>query len=175
MENVNSKEKRIEVVELTIGELIEKMDNPRRITAKKIAELRESIEQFGDFGVIDIDENNDILSGHQRVSAMRALYGDNHKVLCKRLMGYTQQEKMAINLKANTHAGEWDLAKLADWTSKLTVKVGLELPNIDNNDVKVRDMELIRFEKYNYLMLVCDNEVDYNNLIQTYGCLCASP
>ena len=30
-------------------------------------------------------------------------------------------------------------------------------------------MELIRYEKYNYVMIVCKNEIDYNDLIRKLG------
>ena len=41
-------------------------------------------------------------------------------VLCKRLIGYSEADLRAINIKDNTHAGEWDLDLLADWTADLT-------------------------------------------------------
>lgn len=162
-------EKRIEVVEIPISELKDRLGNPRKITKQKKKELQESLSQFGDFGVIVIDENNDIISGHQRVSALSAMNGDNQKVLCKRLIGYSEPEKRAINIKANTHAGDWDLSVLAQWTADFGLKLGLDLPSIDANDRKMADMELIRYEKYDYVMIVCRNEVDYLNLTRALG------
>lgn len=162
-------EKRIEVVDLRIRELADKIGNPRKISKKKKEELRESFEQFGDFGIIVVDEENNIISGHQRVEAIRDLYGYDGVVHCKRLIGYSLPELKAINIKANTHAGEWDMDKLAEWTADLQVNLGLDLPEIDAVDRKVKDMELIRYEKYDYVLIACRNEVDYLNLIRALG------
>lgn len=164
-------EKRIEVVHRTVSSLKDELGNPRKITRKKATELQQSLEQLGDFGIIVIDENDNIISGHQRVDAMQALYGDDHEVLCKQLIGYSKPELRAINIKANTHSGDWDLDKLAEWTSDLHIDLGLDLPKqLDpHEDIKIKDMELIPYEKYNYIMIVCRNEVDFMNLSQALG------
>lgn len=163
-------EKRIEVVEIPISELRDDIGNPRKITKKKEKELQESLEQFGDFGIIVIDEHNNIISGHQRVNALKANKGENEIVLCKKLIGYSEPELRAINIKANTHAGDWDMDKLADWTADFNLNLGFELPQTDpNTDIKIKDMELIRYEKYDYVMIVCRNEIDYLNLTRALG------
>ena len=95
--------KSIEVVEIPLSELKDDIGNPRKITKKKAKELQESLEQFGDFGIIVIDEHNNIISGHQRVNALKANKGENQTVLCKKLIGYSETELRAINIKANTH------------------------------------------------------------------------
>ena len=33
----------------------------------------------------------------------------------------------------------------------------------------VKDMELIRYEKYDYVLIVCRNEIDYKNLQRALG------
>ena len=162
--------KHIEVVEIPISSLKDDIGNPRKITKKKAIELQESLEQFGDFGIIVVDEKNNIISGHQRVNALRETQGEDSSVLCKKLIGYSESELRAINIKANTHVGDWDLDKLAEWTADLNVNLGLDLPQIDpSTDVKIKDMELIRYEKYDYVMIVCRNEIDYLNLTRTLG------
>lgn len=163
--------KRIEVVNRTVSVLKDELGNPRKITRKRASELQESLETLGDFGIIVIDENNNIISGHQRVDALQGLYGDEHEVLCKRLIGYSKSELKAINIKANTHSGDWDLDKLAEWTADLHVDLGLDLPKqLDpHEDIKIKDMELIPYEKYDYVMIVCKSEVDYMNLTQALG------
>ncbi len=162
--------KSIEVVEIPLSELKDDIGNPRKITKKKAKELQESLEQFGDFGIIVIDEYNNIISGHQRVNALKANKGENETVLCKKLIGYSETELRAINIKANTHAGDWDMDKLADWTADFNLNLGFELPQTDpNTDIKIKDMELIRYEKYDYVMIVCRNEIDYLNLTRVLG------
>lgn len=51
-------EKKIEVVEIPISDLKDEIGNPRKCTTKKIRELQDSLEQFGDFGIIVVDEKN---------------------------------------------------------------------------------------------------------------------
>lgn len=161
--------KRIDVVEMRVCDLNYEFDNPRKpLTPKRKKDLEESLEKLGDFGVIVIDENNSILSGNQRVKILMAL-DPNRKVLCKRLVGYTDGEKKAVNIKANVHAGEWDMKKLAEWTGSLHIDLSTDLTVLNTKEPKIKDMELIRYEKYDYVMIVCRNEVDYNNLIRSLG------
>lgn len=161
-------EKRIETVELKVKDLKTGFGNPRKIKKKAREELEESLEYYGDFGLILIDEHDNIIAGNQRVSILKDKDPETI-VLCKRLIGYKEAELKAINIKDNTHAGEWDLDALADWTSDIVVDLGIETPPPDPEERKIKDMELIRYEKYDYVMVVCRNEVDYLNLQRLLG------
>ncbi|HCJ37872.1 MAG TPA: hypothetical protein DHV37_06045 [Erysipelotrichaceae bacterium] len=161
------KEKRIEVVTMRVGDIKTEFGNPRKITNKKKEELLESLETFGDFGLIVIDENDNVIAGNQRVSVLKEK-DENIEVTCKRLVGYTKRELKAINIKDNTHAGEWDLDALADWTADLSLDVDFDEKKKED-DRKIPEMELIHYEKYNYVMIVCNNELDYNNLVRALG------
>ena len=161
--------KRIEVVEVKISELTEMPGNPRKCTKNKREELKKSFELFGDFSIIVIDENKRIISGHQRVKVLRSMYGDDYVVLCKMLIGYSEPELKAINIKANTHAGEFDLDKLAAWTADLTIDLGLDIKVKDAENHEIKEMELMHYEKYDYVLLVCRNELDYLNLVRDLG------
>ena len=161
-------EKRIETVEMRAGDVKTGFGNPRKITKKKKDELRNSIETFGDFGSFIIDENDNIIGGNMRLSVIKEIDPDTI-ILCKRLIGYSETELRAINIKDNTHSGEWDLELLADWTADLTLDLGVDLNNENLDERKIDDMELIRYEKYNYVMIVCKSEIDYNDLIRKLG------
>lgn len=160
--------KRIEVVEMRVGDIKFGFGNPRKIKKKKKEELERSIEQYGDFGLFLIDENNNAIGGNQRATTMAAQDPDRI-VLCKRLIGYSEADLRAINIKDNTHAEEWDLDLLADWTADLTTDLGLDLKELDPNERKKKEMELINLEKYNYVLIVCKNELDYNELTRNLG------
>lgn len=162
--------KRIDVLKLKVSELKHNFPNPRKpLTAKNRTALEQSLKRLGDFGVIVIDEENNIISGNQRCKILYQLDPET-EVLCKRLVGYTDAEKKAINVKANTHAGEFDMAKLADWVGDLqVVDLGADFSKLKQRETKIKDMELIRYEKYDYVMIVCRNEVDYNNLVRALG------
>lgn len=161
-------EKKIEVVELQVKDLKNELGNPRKINKKKLEELEQSLDTYGDFGLILVDENNNIVAGNQRVSILKTKDPET-KVLCKRLVGYTEAELRAINIKDNTHNGEWDLDLLADWTADLNIDLGIDLDNSNPEEKKIPDMELIHYEKYDYVVIACRNELDYNELTRKLG------
>ena len=162
-------EKRIETVEMRAGDVKTGFGNPRKITKKKKDELRNSIETFGDFGSFIIDENDNIIGGNMRLSVIKEMDPDTI-ILCKRLIGYSETELRAINIKDNTHSGDWDMDLLADWTADLTVDLGLEkATKKEMEERSIPEMELIHYEKYDYVMIVCKNEVDFNDLSRKLG------
>ncbi len=166
---MEKQEKRIEVIELEVQQLNHGFPNPRKKpTPKKKAALQDSLEKLGDFGVIVIDENNDVISGNQRCKVLMEL-DPTTKVLCKRLIGYSESEKKAVNIKANTHAGEFDMKMLADWTADLRIDLSSDLKSPEVKDPKIKGMDLLRFEKYDYVMIVCRSEPDYLNLLRSLG------
>lgn len=163
-------EKRIEVVEMPVMDIRTGFGNPRKISKKKREELEKSLDDFGNFGIFVIDEHNNIIAGNQRMSIIREKDPDA-VVTCKKLIGYTKAELRAINIKDNTHNGEWDLDALADWTADLTVDLGLEneIKPTDVEERKIPDMELVHFEKYDYVIIACRSELDYNDLVRRLG------
>jgi len=162
-------EKHIELCRMKAGSLKTGFGNPRKINTKKMKELEKSLETYGDFGIFLIDEEDNVIAGNQRLKAILHLYGPDEMLDCKRLCGYTLSELKAINIKDNTHAGVWDIDLLADWTADISVDLGINPKVVDPEERKIRDMELIRYEKYDYVMIVCDNEVDYGELTRALG------
>ena len=160
--------KRIEVVEMHVCDIKTGFGNPRKITKKKREELEKSLEQHGDFGIFLIDEEDNIIAGNQRLAVLMNK-DPMTKVLCKRLIGYSNAELRAINIKDNTHSGEWDLDMLADWTADLIIDLGIEEEKPDPDERSIKDMEPVRFEKYDYVLIACMNEIDYNELTRNLG------
>lgn len=115
-----------------------------------------------------VDEHNNVIAGNQR-SIILARRDPDIEVDVKKLIGYSEAELRSINIMDNTHAGEWDLELLADWTADLNLDLGIDLNNENPEERKIEDMELIRYEKYNYVMIVCKSEIDYNDLIRKLG------
>lgn len=160
--------KRIEICKMKVGDLKHNFGNPRKISKKKAEELERSMDLFGDFGVFVVDEHNNVIAGNQR-SIILARRDPDIEVDVKKLIGYSEAELRSINIMDNTHAGEWDLELLADWTADLNLDLGIDLNNENPEERKIEDMELIRYEKYNYVMIVCKSEIDYNDLIRKLG------
>lgn len=160
--------KRIEVMWLEVGELKHGFGNPRKITAKKMRELENSLEQLDDFGIFVIDENKNLIGGNQRATVL--CKKDPHiKVLCKMLIGYSEAELRAVNIVDNTHAGDWDLDVLSSWTADLNLDIGINAAKKEIDERTIPDMDPIRFERYDYVIIACNNEIDYNELIRNLG------
>lgn len=160
--------KRIEVCEIKAKDIKTCFGNPRKIQKKEREKLRRSMETFGDFGIFVVDEQNNVIAGNQRLSVVMDIDPDM-MLTCKRLIGYTEAELRAINIKDNTHAGEWDLEMLSTWTADLNIDLGIAPKEEAPDKRKIKEMELIRYEKYDYVMIVCRNEVDYLNLTRILG------
>lgn len=166
---MEEKQKKIEVVEMRVGDIKTGFGNPRKINKKKLIELEKSLDEFGDFGIFLIDEEDNVIGGNMRLAVLKNK-DPEIIVTCKRLIGYTEAELRAINIKDNTHSGEWDLDLLADWTADLNIDLGIDPKKDKDPDEKsIKDMEPIRFEKYNYVVIACNNEIDYNELTRNLG------
>ena len=162
-------EKRIELCKMKAGDIKTGFGNPRKISKKKMDELELSMETYGDFGIYLIDERDNVIAGNQRLKAVLKKFGPDTELDCKRLIGYTKAELRAINIKDNTHSGDWDLDMLADWTADLTTDLGLDPKKQEAEERSIPDMELIHYEKYDYVLIACRNELDYNDLIRKLG------
>ena len=163
-------EKRIELCKMRAGDIKTDFGNPRKITKAKLEELEQSMVDHGDFGIYLIDEQDNVISGNQRLKVVLEKFGTNTVLDCKRLIGYSKAELRAINVKCNTHAGDWDLDMLADWS---VAPAGIDLSQIEDEqkpeDREIPEMELIPSEKYDYVMIVCRSELDYNDLVRRLG------
>lgn len=163
-------EKEIKVVERRVGDLRLDFGNPRKIKNQRKKDLEASLERYGDFDIIVINEDNQVIGGNQRVTIFQAQNPDM-MVTCKMLIGYSVKEQKAINVKLNTHAGDWDLDLLNDWgvDNLLDDSIRDEVKKKAVEDRAIKEMELIHYEAYDYVMIVCRNELDYNDLVRRLG------
>lgn len=163
-------EKEIKIVERRVGDLRLDFGNPRKIKNQRKKDLEASLERYGDFDIIVINEDNQVIGGNQRVTIFQAQNPDM-MVTCKMLVGYSVKEQKAINVKLNTHAGDWDLDLLNDWgvDNLLDDSIREEVKKKAVEERSIKEMELIHYEKYDYVMIVCRNELDYNDLIRKLG------
>lgn len=162
--------KRIEIVQRRVGDLKLDFGNPRKIKKQKREDLEESLDKYGDFDIIVINEKDQVIGGNQRVTILQAKNPDLI-VDCKMLIGYTVAEQKYVNIKLNSHAGEWDLDELGDWTADLmgSFKLDLEKPTKPIEERNIKDMEPIHYEQYDYVLIACRNELDYNDLTRKLG------
>ena len=162
--------KSIEYVQRRVGDLRLDFGNPRKIRKQKREDLEESLDNYGDFDIIVINEKDQVLGGNQRVTIFQKKDPDMI-VDCKRLVGYTIAEQKYVNIKLNSHAGEWDLDELGDWTADLmgSFKLDLEKPIKPVEERSIKEMEPIHYEQYDYVLIACRNELDYNDLVRKLG------
>ncbi len=111
--------KKIVDCNIKIADLKYEFGNPRKTNKIKqeIESLKESIQTFGVWRDIGIDENNNVIFGNKLSLALKEL--NIEKTNAKRLIGYSIEELKAINIKDNEHVGEWDFNLLNDWLKEL--------------------------------------------------------
>jgi hypothetical protein len=159
MQEIVKNKKDIILCKKNIKELKPLANNPRIISKKDLEVLKKSIQENGDFGLFVIDEDNNIISGNQRFQALKSLKY-NSKVDCKQLVGYSQEEKNAILIRANKSAGDWDFYMLDD-LMKSFKDIDIELTgfNLDeansmfffeeNQDAELRSEPILKNELQN--------------------------
>ncbi len=82
--------------------------NPRKISAKELAKLKESIQEFGYVQpVIWNKQTNTIVGGHQRVRAMLDL-GMGDESIDVVVVDLSPEREQALNVALNRISGEWD-------------------------------------------------------------------
>lgn len=98
-----------------IDDLLPSQENPRKISRKAYEALKKSLVDFPEMKQIReivIDEDSNILAGHQRIYALKDLgYQD---VFVKQMFGLTKKQKREFMIKDNTNSGEWDTDILAN-------------------------------------------------------------
>lgn len=122
-----------------IDDLLPNEENPRKIGRKAYEQLKKSLVEFPEMKQlreIIVDENMEILAGHQRIYALKDLgYED---VYVRQVTGLTQKQKREFMIKDNVSAGEWDSDIIANsWDLDELESFGVKpfkLPGSGEND-----------------------------------------
>lgn len=129
---------KVEVIEMDINDLIPSQKNPRTISKKDFNILKKSLKDFPamlKLREIVVDENNRILGGHQRIKALQAQ--GKTKVMVKKAIGLTEEQKDEFMIKDNIANGDWDNDKLAnEWDKNKLEEWGLPLKIASSSDYK---------------------------------------
>lgn len=106
----------MQTVERSIDELKPADYNPRRLTEKQAADLRDSMEKYGFVEPVVVnmhkDRKNIIIGGHQRVRIAAELGMET--VPCVELK-LTKDKERELNIRLNKNTGEWDFDLLANY------------------------------------------------------------
>ena len=129
---------KVEVIEMDINDLIPSQKNPRTISKKDFNILKKSLKDFPamlKLREIVVDENNRVLGGHQRIKALQAQ--GKTKVMVKKAIGLTEEQKDEFMIKDNIANGDWDNDKLAnEWDKNKLEEWGLPLKIASSSDYK---------------------------------------
>lgn len=98
-----------------IDDLLPSEENPRSIGRKEYEALKKSLVEFPEMKQlreIIVDEDMQILAGHQRIYALKDLgYED---VYVRQVYGLTKKQKREFMIKDNVSSGKWDADIIAN-------------------------------------------------------------
>ena len=86
-------------------------NNPRKISKEKKEQLKNSIHDLTYLDPIIVDENLEIISGHQRFEALKDMGYENIPDLIK-ITGLTDEQKKKARIVLNVNHGQFDFEKL---------------------------------------------------------------
>lgn len=123
---------------------------------------------------IVVDENMMILGGNMRYRALKEL--GEEKVPVKIIRGFTEEQKKEFIIKDNNNYGEWDVDLLQTWDIDLLNEWDLNVKKNEFQEAEEFNNYNCKYpiipeynEKYNAVIIVCDNEMDYKFIIENLG------
>jgi len=160
-----------------VAELSSNPLNPRTIKSARFSKLVKSIKDFPEMlktRPIVVDENNMVLGGNMRLKACRQIGMKEVPVVV--VEGWTSDQKSQFIIKDNNSFGDWDVDILANQFEKdFLLQMGMQekelgffMDDFEEEFYKVDDTTaelpiVPKFsEKYNAVMIFCDNEMDEN-------------
>lgn len=122
--------------------------NPRKWSEEQKAQLKESINRFGNVDPIIVNTHeermNVIVGGHFRVEACKELGYKNMPVV---FVNLTPEKEIELNLRLNRNQGEFDLDMLAEFDSALLLDIGFTSEDIDDIFPTVKNEEQFDLQK----------------------------
>jgi len=162
---------------VNITEIKENKDNPRKISKSQLERLKLSLQKFPEMMSIReivVDENMMILGGNMRYRALKEL--GEEKVPIKIIRGFTEEQKKEFIIKDNNNYGEWDVDLLQTWDIDLLNEWDLNVKKNEFQEAEEFNNYNCKYpiipeygDKYNAIIIVCDNEMDYNFIIENLG------
>ena len=115
------------IFDIELEKLIPTEKNPRQLSKQGYENLKYKMEKYPKFITareVVIDENFNILGGHQRVAVAKKK-GDK-TIRVKQVFGWSQEERDNFIIADNIADGEWDNDKLAnEWDPDDLLKWGM--------------------------------------------------
>ena len=157
--------------------------NPRKIKPGQLKSLKKSIEKFGilDPLIVNKQTGNTIVGGHQRFRIAGEL---GHETVPVNLIDVSLEDEKMLNIALNKIGGEFDKPKLEALVKEVVTFEGFDLDLLGfsqddlNGLVGEKTQEEIEAEypitpyfseKYNYVVIMTKNEVDWTFLRNALG------
>jgi len=115
-----------------ISELKNWEDNPRTISKEAYQELKESIDDLGNFEPLVVNVDGTVIAGNQRLR-VHIENGDSEVEVSVPERELTEEEIKKIGLISNRHSGEWDMDKLANEFEDVLEELGFDdlMPEVE--------------------------------------------
>lgn len=169
---------------IDINELVPYENNPRK-NDEAVANVKNSIKEFGFVVPIIIDKDNVVVAGHTRLKALKEL--GYKKVDCVRVADLTDEQVKALRLADNKVAekAEWDvglldieLGNILDFDmsqfgfdiDKLNEDYGtdFELPDGDHGELEQITFTL-HHEQAELIRYAIEQIIDNDEIVETFG------
>ena len=102
--------------------------NPRQITKRAAQRLLDSWRDYGQVQLVVVGPDNEVYDGHQRLSALKAVYGDSYEIEVRRAsraLNDDERQRLVILLHAGA-TGSWNWDELAGWDAERLIEWGLD-------------------------------------------------
>jgi len=166
--------------QIPVGSIIPYEFNEKKHPEQQIHRIAKSINKFGFIQPLVVDGKNNLIIGHGRLMAAKRLKMESVPVIRKENL--TEEEIAELRLLDNKlNESEWDAARLGLYGKDLLIDIGftngeleklfdkVKTKDIGESDEPLDAMLLRGFEKYDYLVFVFRNEMDWLNAQQKFG------
>lgn len=153
----------MKITEVSVKELKPYAKNTKKHDKTQIANVAESIKQYGFVQSIVVDKDNNIVIGHCRYEAAKKLKLETVPCVC--VDELTDEQVKALRIVDNK-SGEspWDMEFLADELAEIDMNgfdFDFGINAVDENDIPdVEEKELKPYKKVHYLITLDINEND---------------
>lgn len=115
-----------------ISDLTSFEGNPRKMSEKQAKDLMNSLKKFNVVEIPVVDQNNRIIAGNMRISALKTL-GRGNETIEVRVPNrdLTEDEAREYLLRSNRNTGEFDLDLLANFDEELLIDCGWMKDELD--------------------------------------------
>lgn len=147
----------MKVENVAVSKLIPYAKNTKKHDDKQIANVAESIKQYGFVQPIVIDKDNTVVIGHCRLLAAKKL--KLKEVPCVCVDDLTEDQVKALRIVDNkTNESEWDIEFLTEELAEIDLSefdLDFTLPSNEIDWASVEDLDEKTYEEPEHKMLQC--------------------